>query len=158
MRRTMAGGVSALCLLATLGAAAQGYEGVAPGSGKIPDGIAAAPGKDAMLTWPGFQMLPEGGSRVFLQTSVKVTPTLKRVGDRFQVILSGVSLPKGNAQRPLETSFFETPVTSVHAYRKGRDVIVELTMRANVTPTMRTEKADTGYFFTMIDFPAGSYR
>jgi hypothetical protein len=31
-------------------------------------------------------------------------------------------------------------------------------MRANVEPVLRTERAENGYFFTYLDFPAGNYR
>jgi hypothetical protein len=138
---------------------AQSYGGVAPGSSAVPDGIAAAPGAAALVTWPGFQMLPGGGSRVFIQTSVEVKPDLKRTGNTLHVSLVAVSLPKGNARLPLDTSFFNTPVRSVHAKaRKDGGVMVEIELRSNVTPSMRTERASTGYYFVYLDFPSGSYR
>jgi hypothetical protein len=138
---------------------AQGYSGVAPGSSKVPDGIAAAPGAAALVTWPGFQMLPNGGSRVFIQTSVEVKPDLKRDGNTLHVALISVSLPKGNARLPLDTSFFNTPVKSLRAKaRKDGGVVVEIELRSNVSPSMRTERASTGYYFVYLDFPSGNYR
>jgi hypothetical protein len=138
---------------------AQGYSGVAPGSNAVPDGIAAAPGSAALVTWPGFQMLPTGASRVFIQTSVEVRPDLKREGNIVYISLISVSLPKGNARLPLDTKFFNTPVKSVRAKaRKDGGVVVEIDLRSNVSPSMRTERASTGYYFVYIDFPAGNYR
>jgi hypothetical protein len=140
-------------------ALAQNYSGVAPGSSAVPDGIAAAPGAAALVTWPGFQMLPNGGSRVFVQTSVEVKPDLKREGNTLHISLISVSLPKGNARLPLDTSFFNTPVKSVRAKpRKDGGVVVEIDLRANVSPSMRTERAATGYYFVYVDFPSGNYR
>src|SRR5688500_2791759 len=68
---------------------AQSYEGVAPGSSVVPDGIAAKPGGTALITWPGFQMLPSGASRVFVQLTVEVKPELKHVGSSWQLVLPG---------------------------------------------------------------------
>ena len=143
----------------TLPAGAQNYEGVVPGSDTIPDNIAAAPGGAALVTWPGFQMMPDGGSRVFVQTSVEVTPELKRdgQGDNWQVLLAHVALPPGNARRQLATHFFNTPVTSVRTLARGQGVVVLLTMRAKLKPIVRTERAQSGYFFTYLEFPAGSF-
>ena len=138
---------------------AQGYSGVAPGSNTVPEGIAAAPGSAALVTWPGFQMLANGGSRVFVQTSVEVKPELKRDGHSLHVTLHAISLPKGNARLPLDTSFFNTPVKTVRARaRKDGGVVVEIDLRSNVSPSLRTERAATGYFFVYLDFPAGKYR
>jgi hypothetical protein len=135
-----------------------GYSGVAPGSNSVPDGIAAAPGAGALVTWPGFQMLPNGGSRVFIQTSVEVKPDLRREGNTLYVTLSSFALPKGNARLPLDTSFFNTPVRSVRAKAKKDAVVVEVELRANVSPSMRNERAATGYYFVYLDFPAGNYQ
>jgi hypothetical protein len=159
--------------LALLGGAmrvsAQGYDGVVPGSSAVPHNLSAAPGGDAVVTWPGFQVLGNGGSRVFVQTSVAVQPELKRDGNSWVVIIPGVTLPKGNARLPLDTQFFNTPVTSARMlplhttgkrrkqHQVGTGVSVVLEMRAEVTPKLHTEKADNGYFFTYIEFPAGTY-
>jgi hypothetical protein len=140
---------------------AEGYSGVCPGSSKVPEGIAAQPGGAALVTWPGFQLLANGGSRVFIQTSVAVSPQLKREGSRWNVSLPSVSLPSGNARLPLDTSFFNTPVKSVHVRpQKGGGVVVEIDLRAklSVEPNLHTEKAQNGYFFVYLDFPAGNYR
>lgn len=137
---------------------AQAYNGVAPGSNVVPDGIAARPGGMALVTWPGFQMLPSGVSRVFVQLTVEVKPELKRSGASWQLILPGVALPPGNARLALDTSFFNTPVTSVRSKKHKNDVIVQLDMRTKQEPTLRTEKAATGYFFVYLEFPVGNYK
>lgn len=138
-------------------ARAQSYDGVAPGSAVVPEGI-AQPGGTALVTWPGFQMLPSGGSRVFIQLTVEVKPELKRVGANWQLVLPGVALPPGNARRPLDTSFFNTPVATVRSKKHKNDVIVQLDMRAKVAPTLRTEKVSTGYFFVYVEFAVGNFK
>ncbi len=140
-------------------AAAQSYVGVVPGSDVLPENLAAAPGEGALVTWPGFQMMPEpvGGSRVFVQTSVEVAPELKREGDNWLVLLGGVTLPPGNARRPLDTHYFNTPVRSVRTLARGGVVAVVLEMRAKLKPILRTERAQNGYFFTYVEFPPGEF-
>ncbi|MDB4975648.1 MAG: hypothetical protein JWN48_3989 [Myxococcaceae bacterium] len=140
-------------------AQAQNYVGVVPGSDTVTENLAAAPGEAALVTWPGFQMLPDGGSRVFVQTSIGVSPQLKREGqsDNWQLLLTNVALPAGNARRPLDTSFFNTPVKSVRTLARGKGVVVLLAMRAKLMPVVRTERAASGYFFTYLEFPAGSF-
>lgn len=148
-----------LLLAAASPVMAEGYGGVVPGSEVVPDNIAAEPGADAVVTWPGFQMLQSGGSRVFFQTSVAVRPQLTREGDDWLITLKGVALPSGNARLPLDTHFFNTPVTRVRAkYVAGRGVRVTLEMRSDVKPAIRTERANNGYYFTLVEFAPGDYR
>ncbi len=150
--------IVSLALLVAAPLSAQSYSGVTPGSDVLPEGIAAAPGQGALVTWPGFQMLPDGGSRVFVQTSTEVTPELKREGlDGWALTLPGVKLPEGNARRPLDTHFFNTPVKTVKALHRGKGVAVLLDMRAKLQPSLRTERAANGYFFVYLDFPAGNF-
>ena len=135
-----------------------GYSGVAPGSDSVPDGIAAPPGGGALVTWPGFQMLPGGGSRVFIQTSIEVKPDLRREGNTLFLTLNAFALPKGNARLPLDTSFFSTPVKTVRAKAKKDAVLIEVDLRNGaVSPSLRSERAATGYFFIYLDFPPGNY-
>jgi hypothetical protein len=152
--------IASLLGVLTLGsvAEAQNYVGVVPGSDVTPENLPAAPGVGALVTWPGFQMMPDGSSRVFIQTSVEVTPELKRDSAGFQVFLPRVSLPPGNARLALDTHYFNTPVDNVRAVARGQGVVVLLAMRTKIQPTVRTERAASGYFFTYVEFPPGNYR
>src|SRR6476659_7905146 len=91
---------------------AQGYAGVVPGTDTVPGSVAGAAGSQTTVTWPGFQVLGDGGTRVFVQTSGPVQPELKRDGANWLVIIPGVLLPRGNVRLPLDTHFFNTPVTT----------------------------------------------
>ncbi len=149
-------------LLATSGLAlAQNYNGVVPGSTVVPEHIAGAPGGDPVVTWPGFQMTPEGGSRVFVQTTVEVKPTLQKDGPNYTLVIPGVALPKGNARLPLDTQYFNTPVKSTHIKAKeGGGVVIHIELKPHmaVTPQVRTERAQNGYFFVYVEFAPGNYR
>ncbi len=135
---------------------APGYGGVSPGSVTVPEGMPAA-GSAAVVTWPGFQMTPDGGSRVFVQTSVVVKPSLKRAGSTFVLRIPGVSLPRGNARLPLDTRYFKTPVENVRAKQlPDGSVAVTIRVRGKPQPKLTTEKASNGYFFTYVDFVPGA--
>src|SRR5690349_12361780 len=93
------------------------YMGVKPGGDEAP-GIGARPGQQpAAVTWPGFQMRPDGSSRVFIQTTVPVDPNIAAGGNRVVVDLGDAQIV-GKANRlPFYTQFFNTPVTSVELVR-----------------------------------------
>ena len=99
-------------------------------------------------------MTPDGGSRVFVQTTVEVKPELKRDGQGFVLVIPGVSLPAGNARLPLDTHYFKTPVQSVHVKQTGNSVSVIIHVNGKSQPKLRTEKAQNGYFFTYVEFAA----
>ncbi len=99
-------------------------------------------------------MTPDGGSRVFVQTTVEVKPALKREGPGFSLMIPGVSLPAGNARLPLDTHYFKTPVQSVHMKQTGNGVMITIHVKGNGQPKLRTEKAANGYFFTYVEFAA----
>lgn len=133
------------------------YAGVKPGGEQLP-AIPATPGaRPAAITWPGFQMRPDGSSRVFLQTTVPLTTQTENTGDQVIVELGAAQIAGQTNALPLDTRFFNTPVTKIHLKRvKGRVQLV-LTMRAPATPTVTSERAASGFHFLYIDFPAGSY-
>jgi hypothetical protein len=150
-----------LALSATLGGVgkAQEYAGVVPGSahGAVATSPSGARGKP-VVTWPGFQVLLDGGTRVFVQTSGPVQPELQAVGSNWQVVIPGVALPRGNVRLPLDTHFFNTPVNNARLTPKSsHTVALVLEMRAKVTPRLRTESGPNGFFYTYVEFPAGTY-
>jgi hypothetical protein len=124
----------------------------------LPANLPAGRQANPVVTWPGFQVLLDGGSRLFVQTSGPVTPELQREGAHWVVLIPGASLPRGNVRLPLDTQFFNTPVKSARLRpRAGGGVMLVLELRAEATPTLRTEAAPNGSFFTYVEFPAGSY-
>ncbi len=147
---------------------AQDYGGVVPGAHAGP--VNTAPKGEARVTWPGFQVLGDGRTRIFVQTNAPVQPALKRDGSNWIVIIPDVLLPRGNARLPLDTHFFNTPVTSARLrplaarerrrkkIRASAGVSLLLQMRAEVTPKLYTEKDASGYFFTYVEFAAGTYK
>jgi hypothetical protein len=144
---------------AVVSAQSSGYGGVVPGSGNLPESVTARPGGgESVVTWPGFQMLPDGGSRVFVQTTLEVKPELKRSAAGWLLMLPGCSLPQGNARLPLDTQYFNTPLTSVRAKTMDAGVGIILDVRDKAEPRVRTEKGQNGFFFVYVEFAPGQYK
>lgn len=139
------------------------YGGVTPGRPNTPPAMRrvtarrGASARTTILTWPGFQMRPDGGSRFFVQTNAPVATRVATSRGRLEVIFPNTAIHVGNSRRYLETAYFETPVQRAHLERRGRDMVLVMTMRADVTPQI-SSGAEAGFSFTYIDFAAGHYR
>jgi hypothetical protein len=134
------------------------YGGVVPGaSNKVSKPAPGAKGP-ATITWPGFQMRPDGSSRVFIQSTKAIEPkVLATAAGKFELQLPGARVAEKTNRLPLDTRFFNTPVTkvSVNAARSGAVVLLE--MRTPVTPQVNSELGPSGYYFTYIELPKGEY-
>ncbi|HET8934406.1 MAG TPA: AMIN domain-containing protein [Polyangiales bacterium] len=144
---------------AAMGHSSGTYAGVVPGKAK-PAVPPKAPNAKAPLTitWPGFQMQPDGSSRVFIQSNKPLEPkVLKSPDGKFELELPGAHIAAKTNRLPLDTRFFNTPVkkVSVNAARSG--AIVQLDLRATVTPQITSEQGPAGYYFTYIELPKGEY-
>lgn len=140
------------------GGSSSGYAGVSPGSANAPP-RAPDPGGEGplLMTWPGFQARPDGASRFFLQTTGTVQVEQKNEEGRFVLVLKGCRLHLRNNRRPLETRYFNTPVSSARIERRGRDLAFVMSLRAPVTPMVSTQSGAGGYNFVLLEFPAGNY-
>jgi hypothetical protein len=131
------------------------YTGVKLGGNESPP-IASKPGSPVAITWPGFQMKPEGGSVVFLQTNALLNVRSSKVEGKLIVELGEVRV-EGTNRLPLDTRFFNTPVTRVELKRARKNTTLELSLRAEVEPRIETAQAKSGYYFVYIHLPAGNY-
>lgn len=135
------------------------YKGVCPGTKHTPPVARTVRGN--AITWPGFQVLPQGGSRIFVQSTSPVGQRLERQAGLIIVHLGAAKLAHDNNARPLVTHFFNTPVEEAAVRVRGGQASLVLRMRAGataVTPTLRAEAQEgTGLHFLYVDFPAGQY-
>jgi hypothetical protein len=134
------------------------YCGVKPGGDQAPAIGAKAGTNPPEITWPGFQMMPDGRSRVFVQTTTQVDVSAALVGGNLVVDLGDVKIAGRNNRRPLITKFFNTPVTEVAVQREKKRTRLILSMRAPVEPRVSHEQAQSGFHFVYIDFPPGNYQ
>jgi hypothetical protein len=133
------------------------YAGVVPGTGSRPPVPAAPNDARPTITWPGFQMRPDGSSRVFVQSTQPLTSQASASAGKFSVVLPGAKVAGGTNRLPLETRYFNTPVTRVNI-SVGRDnVTLTLDLRAEVSPLISSERGPAGYYFVYIDLPKGQY-
>lgn len=141
------------------------YEGVIPGTDHRPPaerriGRARGRGRRAVndiVTWPGFQPSADGSSRFFVQTTGSVAATVSRSEGRVEIVFPNCGTHLSNSRRWLETQYFETPVLRARLERRGRDMVLVMHMRADVTPTLTSGMGENGYFFTYVEFAAGHY-
>ena len=133
------------------------YRGVVPGQSHIPPRARRlAKTRRNYVVWPGFEMLDGGGSRVFIQSTRPVTYTREDAPGRIVIVLRNTRIHLRNNRNPLVTEHFNTPVAEAYLTRRGRDTLLVLEMKTEVTPTVR-QVSENGYHFLFIEFPAGRY-
>lgn len=110
-----------------------------------------------MITWPGFQMRQDGTSRVFIQSTNQLTQVTTTAPAKFQVHLPGAKIAGNTNKLPLETRFFNTPVSRVNLEVQKDGVTLVLDLRAEVSPVVSSERGPSGYYFLYIDLPKGQY-
>ncbi len=136
--------------------------GGSAGAPKRP-GRARKPKKDAqaslagrpVATFPGFRMLPAGGSRVFVQIhGGKVDVAESKAAGRLVYRLKGAGAIQTN-RFPLVTSFFATPVTQVQLVGQGNDLDMVIDLRTQTDAAYRVLETDQGMVL-QVDFPRPS--
>ena len=131
------------------------YAGVNPGSEtseNLPPKAEEIPEGALMLTWPGFMML-EDGSVFFIQTSKPVKFGTKSSEGRLELVIHQTRVHLKNNFLPLETQFFDTPVTRATVQRKGnKDLVMIFEMRRDVTPSITQKKGKDGFNYVFVKF------
>ena len=132
------------------------YGGVTPGaesSDNLPPKVEEIPEGALMLTWPGFMMHKDGGSCFFVQTSQPVETAWKKSEGRFELVLRNTQVHLKNNYLPLETQFFDTPVTRATVQRKTKkDVVMVFEMREDAMPTITQKKGKDGFNYVFVKF------
>lgn len=105
-----------------------------------------------IVTAPGFRMIEEGKSRVFLEVSHKVDVTERRAEGRVIYQLKGAVIPLRNSRLPLPTGFFSTPVGRIELVRQGDSAELVIELREAATPEHRVIETPRGIAL-QVDFP-----
>ena len=131
------------------------YGGVTPGSENsenLPPKADEIPTDALMLTWPGF-MMHEDGSCFFVQTSQPVKFGTQQSEGRIELVLHNTHVYLKNNYLPLETQFFDTPVTRATVQRKGKkDLVMIFEMREEVAPNITQQKGKDGFNYVFVKF------
>jgi len=130
------------------------YGGVNPESGSenLPPKVEEIPEGAVMLTWPGF-LMHEDGSCFFIQTSKEVRFGTTETKGQFELVIHNIRVHLKTNYLPLETQYFDTPVTRATVQRTGKkDVMMVFEMREDVTPTITQKKGKDGFNYVFVKF------
>jgi len=137
---------------------AQSYHGTVPGMGNaLPrvDEIKGRPGN--WITWPGFLMRPDGGSRLFIQTTKELAFEKVTKKNRVQLQFRDTRVHLNNNRNPLVTVNFNTPLRTAFLKRhpKRVDLVMELKESVEIVVTQHVDP--DGYCYLFVDFQPGKY-
>jgi len=136
------------------------YAGTKPGSGNNLPRVEELKSKSGIwVTWPGFTMMPDGSSRLFIQTTVKVKYKLVKKNKQIQIKLKNAKVYLSNNRNPLVTTHFNTPLNRAYL-KKQRKKSVDLIMklRKKTSPKISQTVDSDGFYYLFIDFPKGDYK
>ena len=131
------------------------YGGVNPDSDSenLPPKVEEIPKGAVMLTWPGFKMNADGSSTFFVQTSKEVRYATTQSKGQFELVIHDIRVPLKTNSLPLETQYFDTPVTRATVQRSGKkDVTMVFEMRQDATPTITQKKGKDGFNYVLVSF------
>jgi hypothetical protein len=130
------------------------YDGVKPGTDNKPPGPDVA-GKGRFVTFPGFELMPNRRSRVFVQTSTRIEPVITQVAGRFEVVLPNTKVHIRNNRRPLETAHFDTPLRRASVQQRKGDAVLVLELKHRIDSVqVHVQPGEDGYYFVFVELPA----
>jgi hypothetical protein len=136
----------------------QKYTGVRPGSGNNLPRVEALKGKPGMwVTWPGFLLLDDGTSRLFLQTTGPVAYTITEKSRQITLRLKNAKVHLRNNRNPLVTVHFNTPLDRAYLKKNRKSLDLVLELRQPAAPSISQTTDSDGYHYLFIDFPPGDY-
>jgi hypothetical protein len=118
---------------------------------------AKAHSEGPIATLPGFEMLPDGGSRLFVEVSQTFGVEEKKTQRTLTYVLRGARVVHRNNENALVTVHFNTPVTRARLLPSGHDLLFSIDLRADATPTWKIVNESDGTATLQIDFPKGSF-
>ncbi len=110
-----------------------------------------------LATFPGFEQLPDGGSRVFVHLSQTVPVEQRVAPGSVTYVLKGAHLRVHNDTNALVTVHFNTPVFRARLTPSGNDILFVLELRSAATPTFKLQENTDKTSTLMIDFPKGDF-
>jgi hypothetical protein len=106
-----------------------------------------------VATYPGFRMLPDGSSQLWVQVNRKVPVTASASGSVPSYVLVGAQITNKNNTRWLLTEYFDTPVARARLRREAAGAQLVIELRENVTPKYRTVDGPGGTMILYVDLP-----
>jgi len=110
-----------------------------------------------VATLPGFEMLPDGGSRFFVELTHTATVVEKRDARTLTYLIQGAHVVHRNNENILETIHFNTPVTRARLLPARSGLVFSVELRADAAPAWRMVDGEDGGSTLQIDFPKGAF-
>ncbi len=110
-----------------------------------------------IAAYPGFRMLDDGRSRVFVELSASVPVEERRAQGTLTYILKGARIAARNNRNALIPTAFETPVSRARLVPVDDDVELVVELRADSIPAYRMTALEGGRAALEIDFPEGKF-
>jgi hypothetical protein len=118
---------------------------------------AQPPPLTATALMSGFQVMPDGSTRLFVELSKPVAFDAKPARGSVTYVLKEARIERRNNQNPLVTVHFNTPVTSARLVPHGHDLWFVVDLRANVQPNATMDSTKEGTAMFRVAFPKGDY-
>lgn len=111
-----------------------------------------------VATLPGFEMLPDGGSRLFVDLSQSVPVEERKAQGSVTYVLKGAHLEHRNNANALVTVHFNTPVWRAKLVPSGGDLLFVVEMRSQAAQgAMKMTPGAGGATRLTVDFAKGEY-
>jgi hypothetical protein len=112
----------------------------------------------AVATFPGFRLLPDGKSRIYVELTRAVSVDERRgAAGTLVYVIHDARVPVRNNRNALITTHFSTPVGRARLHAAGRDVELLIDLRQTAAATYKVVAGENGTARLEVDFPAGDY-
>ena len=111
----------------------------------------------AIATFPGFRLLPDGRSRIYVELTKAVSVDERRAEGALVYVIRDARVPVRNNRNSLITTHFATPVGRARLLTSGPDVELVIDLRKAASASQKVVAGDNGGVRLEVDFPAGDY-
>jgi hypothetical protein len=106
-----------------------------------------------LATYPGFRMMPDGTSQIWLRISKKVPVTMRQAAGRVSFVLPEVQIGVRNNTNPLVTTHFDTPVSRAGLTRGKDAAVLVVELREAATLSHRVIDGPRGTMVLVVEAP-----
>jgi hypothetical protein len=110
-----------------------------------------------VATFPGFRILENGMSRVYVDLTGSVPVEEHAAQGSLTYVLKGARVLSRNNRNPLITTHFSSPVARARLVPAGGDLELVIDLRGATTPAHRIVADAGGKARLEVDFPAGNF-
>ncbi len=106
-----------------------------------------------VATYPGFMMLPDGTSQVWVYVNKKVPVQVSGAQGRTTFVLTGADIAVWNNTHALVTHYFPTPLSKAQLRRDAAGAQLVLDFRESVQPSHKVVDGPRGTMILRITLP-----